>query len=400
MYSQLEVMAEIRNAEERACTSVYYLSQSTRCNRLAVDLTQRWLMNFVSPPLVPPLSIISPSPPPVPPPSPLLPEEFSFLAPYGATLSTFRMPMLRNPGGDADELGFYTENIDALIRTLKNTEQMARACISGAPLACASGSLENQCLNGGRRCADAATNAADPWIQVYFKLSRGSYLWGFKLSLPRNTQLSTLIVGPKRVEVFGLRDEPLPCAEGNDEVFGLPNDGSWAITVVCHPPGATDAQLYALSGAYSIRITLLGTFRQVWLQELTAIERPLSVAAVRTAPSPPPPNPGLPPTNPPPYLNATRPPSPSPPTDCIFLKNKWVRESVLVRRVHEPCGTSKTECCAHKQRANADAFEIDDAGCCSLLYFTSSTPPSDIGSMVEEDAKRVGAYAGRSGTGA
>lgn len=38
--------AVTRRAEERMCTSVYYLSQATRCERLAIELTSRWLVRY------------------------------------------------------------------------------------------------------------------------------------------------------------------------------------------------------------------------------------------------------------------------------------------------------------------------------------------------------------------
>lgn len=397
-YTQLEVMANIRQAEERACTSVYYLSQTTRCERLAIALTQRWLMDFTSPPSFPPLTLTSPSPPPSAPPSPMTPPGITYVANYGATLSTFRLPAALPAGELLDTHGFYSADLATLRTTLASTESLVRACVPGAPLACVTGSLETQCLNGGRRCVNAATNAEDPWVEVRFKLSDKSYLWGLRLVLPRNTQLAESIIGPKKIEVWGTRDEPLPCAEGNDEIYGLPNDNSWAITVVCHPPTATDAQLYALSGAYRVRMTLTGTFRQVWLDDFRVIERPLLQTGVLTAPSPPPPQPHSPPHEP---VGADAPTSPPPPAVCTHYANTWLAAGVSHRLKHEPCGLTKEACCLHKREHEADgagAYQVDDAGCCSLIYFDTGVSLADVSVVV--DTVRDGAWLATSGTGA
>ena len=390
-YSQNEVMAAIRKAEERVCTSVYYLSMTTRCERLAQDLTVRWLMEFTSPPLIPPLSITSPSPPPLAPPSPALPSGFAYVATYGATMSTFRLSTQLPAGETMDTHGFYTADQAALKATLATTDQMLRACLPGAPLPCASGSLMESCLNGGRRCTTNAENAENPWAEIRFKLTDRAYLWGIKVTLPRNEQLANLFVGTKRIEMWGIRDEPLPCAEGNNEVVGVPE--GYEVTIVCHPPTATDAQLYALAGAYRIRITLTGTFRQVWFENVQAMERPLlEVPGVFPAPSPPPPTPGHPPDAPPPPGTAS-----PPPVACTFYPNTWLDPSVSHRLEHEPCGLTQEECCLHKQENGASAYQIDDAGCCDLIHLDGGLALSGV--TVGADALRHGAYATRSGTG-
>ena len=242
--------------------------------------------------------------------------------------------------------------------------------------------------------------------------------------LPRNQQLAANIVGAKRVEIWGIRDEPLPCAEGSDEVAGVPDD--WAITIVCHPPTATDAQLYALSGAYRIRITLPGTFRQVWLDEIQPIERPLTETGVRTAPSPPPPMPSHPAHPSAPcadtgdvvcssilaggacectvgstiayHCATTCGCCSSPPSVCLHYAWRWIDPSVSHRVEHQPCGLTRTECCEHKQEHGAGAYQIDDAGCCDLIYFDAGVGLTDVTVVVDSD--RTGAWLVASGTGA
>lgn len=385
-------MASIRQAEERVCTSVYYLSQTTRCERLAVDLTQRWLMEYTAPPLVPPLSLVSPSPPPVMPPSPSMPVGFAFLVSYGATLSTFRLPVALPVGGEMDTFGYYTSDLAAVKTALAGTDQLVRACVPGAPLGCQSANIPAQCLNGGRRCADAVANAENPWAEIRFKVTGGSYLWGLKITLPRNMQLSEYFVGTKTVQLWGVRDEPLPCAEGNDEVVGVPEN--WEITIVCHPPTATDLQLHQLSGAYRARVTLTGSTRQVWFENIQAIERPLSAitTGVRPAPSPPPPKPGAPPGTPPPP-GAVAPTVPV----CTHHANTWIDASVSHRLVHEPCGQTGEACCASMHELAAQAYQIDDSGCCDLVYLDTGVLLTGV--AVAVDTGRTGAYSARAGTG-
>jgi hypothetical protein len=392
-YSQAEVMAFIRGAEERVCTSVYYLSQTTRCERLAIDLTQRWLMEFSAPPAIPPLSGISPSPPPLAPPSPALPSGFAFVPTYASTLSTFRLPVSLPVGGELDQFGFYTTDLAAVKTTLATTDMHSRACMPGAPLGCQTGTFQAQCLNGGRRCVDEATNAQDPFVEIRFKLTDRSYLWGIKVGLPHNEQLAKRFVGTKRIEVWGIRDEPLPCAEGNDEIVGVPED--YALTIVCHPPDATDQQLYDLSGAYRLRITLTGTFRQVWLDSIQAMERPLrEVSGLRAAPSPPPPQPSHPPdAPPPPGATTTVVVAPT----CDFHSNTHVDPAVSQRHVHEPCGQTQTQCCDHMHELGAQAFQIDDSGCCDLIYLDAGVVLTDVAVVVDTD--RQGAYTASSGLG-
>ena len=389
-YSQGAVMSFVRKAEERMCTSVYFLSQTTRCERLALDLTQRWLLEFNKPPNPPPILGTSPSPPPSPPPSPSLPSGFSYLTNTAAYLSTFRIPVELPAGTPLDNFGYYTPNLAALKTTLASVMVDQRACVPGAPLVCVSGSLETQCLNGRRRCDTAAMNAENPFVEINFKLTKGSYLWGLEATLPRNTQLSEKFVGPKKIEVFGTRDEPLPCGEGDHEVVGIPSD--YRIVIVCHPASATDGQIHALSSAYRVKLTLEGTFRQVWMDGFRAMERPLSEATDKPAPSPPPPRPDTPPTSSPEAHtmgNATN-------ATCGFYPHTWVYSQDIVDTLHEPCGLTKEQCCDKKFESGAGAFHIDDAGCCDLLFFSGGKELVNV-TLAEE--LRSGSWGANAGTG-
>ena len=89
---QSELMASIRDIEEQVCTSVYYLTAATRCERLAVALTRSVIYDPLDPPSPPPAGpqTLSP-PPPVAPPLPILPAELVTMTVSAVRLSTVRM---------------------------------------------------------------------------------------------------------------------------------------------------------------------------------------------------------------------------------------------------------------------------------------------------------------------
>ena len=197
--------------------------------------------------------------------------------------------------------------------------------------------------------------------------------------------MSELFVGEKKIEVFGIRDIPLPCHSGNDEVVGIDRD-TWQLQVVCHPPDATDAQIYALGGAYRIKLTLLGPFRQLWLESISAISRPiLAVGDIFPAPSPPPPSPTSPP-------DSVPHPPPSPPDGgaCTFFEHKFLDSSVTdYHVVHEPCGITREECCTHFQKeksSGATLFTTGDSGCCNVYFFGSGLTAATV-PVYHDDAK-------------
>ena len=107
---QLQVMSQVRDIEERMCTSVYYMSQAARCERLALDLTARVHYDKLSPPGSPPAGPYMPPPPP-PPPLPSLPEGLLGTLPRTALLSTNRVPAQGLDAGD----GFHTSNLATLL---------------------------------------------------------------------------------------------------------------------------------------------------------------------------------------------------------------------------------------------------------------------------------------------
>ena len=389
--SQQEVMRQVRIAEERMCTSVYYLSQETRCARLAIDLTQRVLMRYDSPPSLPRAEPIGPGTPP-PPPSPLLPEGLYTLYPTRAMLSTMRLPPERpaQSYGPSDVDGFYRDSTffdnqagGECCDLAKITPHNERVCVPNAPLPCVSGILN--CLNGQRRCGTADLNGFDPWLDAEVVPTAGRYIWAVEIHLPVNQQLAELIVGAKTIELFGDHGEPVACFEGNHPIVGIDDDVR-VVTVICHPPDGDEARIRALATVKRMRLTLVGTFRQIWVQSVRFIERTMSSAGLVATPPPPPP----PPAEPAPPSD----PGLSSPATCTFHSNEWLPDVAKARPRHEPCGQSSQVCCNHATENGAAAFELDDAGCCDL-YFYVGTPPT----LITGTEQRDGAWSAGAGTG-
>ena len=190
-FSQREVMTRIREAESRVCTSVYYLSQATRCERLAVDLTERVLVSFLEPPSPPPAAPLAPALPP-PPPSPALPDGLRPALITHTQLSTLRLP----PEGE-DHADGFSEDAPmraVIVETLRAAAVGERAHCAGPSnnnrLHCVSGTFASECVSDGRRCGTPAENARDPWAEVRVALRTRSYAWAVRLALPRNRQLA------------------------------------------------------------------------------------------------------------------------------------------------------------------------------------------------------------------
>ena len=356
--SQRHVMAIVRDAEQRMCTSVYFLSQATRCSRLAQDLTQRVLINYIEPPSSPPPSLESEyALQTTPPPSPALPEALQIVHLRTASLSTLRAPkQFDGSTAYANTDGYYTLNQASLRERLADIPRSLWACVPQAPLACASGIL--RCINDQRRCGEYDENARSPQLDAHFRLTAGHYLWAVQITLPSNEQLAQLATGLLRLELFGPRNRPVACeAYATASNAQITQEGvAKRILARCASGGATDAQLYGLSTAHRLVVTLGGDRRQIWFGNVQVLERPLRTAGAGAAPPPPPLQPLQSVRN---DTNTT--PLPS----CGFYPYFLSPASSTVRE--EPCGLSVADCCTAARANEANGFNIDDAGCCELI---------------------------------
>lgn len=250
-------------------------------------------------------------------------------------------------------------NVSAVVDRLLVTDVREWACVPDAPLACATGGEPERCLNSGRRCATAAENAHEPWVEIEWSPTAGYYLWAVDFRLPPSLEVSRLVVGKARLTLFGPRSTPVPCAGGADPLPGAPDN--FEVRVLCPTATATDDDLRALGEVRRMRLQLLGdTSRYIWLESITFVERELRVATVLTASPPPPMRTEA--LEPPPPMS---PPS-SAPTCCVWGGYEVQLRDGQVRR-EEGCGVGLDACCAAAaERGSTSVFEIDHAGCCAV----------------------------------
>ena len=130
-----------------------------------------------------------------------------------------------------------------------------------------------------------------------------------------------------------------------------------------------------------VRVLLEGNGRQIWLVSVRFQIRPLSAVGLLLQPE---------------ALGVRGPETE--PRDCAHTFSPRKRFPTTVGRLDEPCGLTQTQCCDHKNENGAGAYQIDDAGCCDLIYF--NTGFSMANAMVQVDTGRTGAWLVTSGTGA
>lgn len=275
VHSQEYVLGVAREAEERFCASVYYLSAATRCARFAEDLSARYLYAYDSPPSPPPAFPAAPAPPPVPA-APELPYGLVAAHATRARLSTYRLPSALPAQTPLDSWGYYTANVAALQIVVDATAPAELACVGGAPLPCASGVVPSQCLSGRVNCSttDPQANMESPHVDFGFSLPPAHYLWGIQLLLPTAHELRQLIVGGYSLRVYGYRREPVACDHSG--VLGEPPaDG--VLTLTCGGSAPSEATLRALAEAQDALFTLEGSGRQLWLAQIRPVARPITL---------------------------------------------------------------------------------------------------------------------------
>lgn len=390
---QSELMEAIRTMEEQACTSVYYLTTTTRCDRLAVGLTQSVLYEKTSPPSPPPGQPIKLSPPPPsPPPVPSLPAGIFNSPVLGSRMSTMRLPTnatsLRRKLNLYND-GYYASSVqlttmaDAL-RTASD-DQMAQCSDwqQSAPLPCVSGAFANNCIPGMRHCGTDAENLDAPFVDlslVSIPATRHNRLWAIQIDLPSNAELANLFyhsadaVGGSgyTVDVYRPDGSSIACMTQAEQTEAAELNSERRIMHLCAGGAASDADIYALDQAHRVRITLTGSYRQLWIKNIAVLEVASANDNLELRPPHPPPLPGMPPT------------PPSVPTEvCDFATHHFYSERTVVRK--EPCGLTADECCYHARMASPDAnaFELSDSGCCLLVH----RDPGASGSMVEDTAR-------------
>ena len=171
----------------------------------------------------------------------------------------------------------------------------------------------------------------------------------------------------------------IACRQQSDQVDSSGLRADRKVQHVCASNAMSDTELVELSAVSRLQLILTGTYRQLWIKSISVFEILLADAELTPMPPRPPPIPILPPT-----------PPASPSVACTF----YVQQFAPTRRVleKEPCGLTSQRCCemAH-EHSEANAYEMDDAGCCLLV--------DTVVSQLVSDAQRFGYLTTRAGTG-
>ena len=407
---QSELMAAIRAIEEQACTSVYYLTAATRCDRLAVGLTQSVLYEKTALPSPPPGQPIQLSPPPPsPPPVPSLPAGIFNSPILGSRMSTMRVPTNSSSSSRRD-VDLYSDGYSANSMQLASMmEVLTRAALAdqmaqcsdwqqSAPLPCVSGAFANNCISGMRHCGTDAENSEAPFVDlslVSVPAARHNRLWAVQIDLPSNAELADLFyhsadaVGGSGyvVDVYRADGSAIACMPQADQTEAAELNSERKITHLCAGGAATDAEIYALDQAHRVRIALVGSYRQLWIKNIVVLEIASANDELELRPPEPPPLPVIPPA----------PPTPPavPVGACTFAPREFYIQRTVVRK--EPCGLTVDECCYHTRAAfpYANAFELSDTGCCLLVYLV----PGASAVVAVRDTPMWGFLGSNAGTG-
>ena len=135
---------------------------------------------------------------------------------------------------------------------------------------------------------------------------------------------------------------------------------------VCLGASAELATYALMRSVRYVRITLRGSYRMIWIDNLKVVWRTL-----RELPPSPPPSPSMPP---PPPLPMAPPDAPSPPAahTCTRYEHKRLDPSLLTDGLllvyQEPCGLTFEQCCALAyEHDRTHVFQLSAGGCCTLL---------------------------------
>jgi len=399
--------------ERRFCDSVYLLSAQARCSQLASDMQLAFVLGdgFSPPSLSPQPPPAGPRPPPPPrPPRPRLPaleeRRVRYQSPSHVTLSTYFLGSAEDGSGNPSRA---QGNDMALSNVADRTRQSAldaitnrgldraywAACsdaLKDAPLPCRTGDAPERCISGARHCGTTEENTEAPWMELDLRYDRPDdqdyYFFGFELTLPSDPQLGVLFFQSSQgvssdrgdvtnryytVEVLDEYHNPLAtqCKPFHRQSVDVYSDGLVDFQFVCLEPLAEDAEFAAMRDVRYVRLTLLGSFRMIWLRNVRVIWR--SIEALP---------PSLPPPPDPPPLNLTAPRPPGAPPDppparvvggCYAYPLLSFGTTYAVAS-EEPCGLTFDECCALSYEHDETAvFTLTAAGCC-ILYTVPDAP--------------------------
>jgi hypothetical protein len=294
--------------------------------------------------------------------------------------------------------------LDATLQTLGSNMDVWAACTdsmiaAGAPLPCRTAGNPLRCLDGQRHCTSAYANTFEPFVELDFQNYQPAYggrmfFFAIRFRIPPQEEYGRLLFHPLeayggdqqanrgwRLEVFDANHHKLSTQCQDWNYASSVTEWSLGLTDITHRclnGLASDADFNDLAKTRYVRITLIGEYRQLWVDTIDVFFRAIvdvdaqGNTVVLGAPTPPPPPPPrtapLTPSAPP------APPDPSPPPTVTgtytFNVNQappsW--EQYLVAR--EPCGIDADAChvFARQFSGQVNAFLLSSSGCCVLLY--------------------------------
>ena len=298
------------------------------------------------------------------------------------------------------------------------------AIAAGAPLSCRTSGNPDRCIDGARHCGTVAQNTFEPFLELDFKdyvpdYNGRMYLFMVKVKLPANEEYAKLIFHPLetyggdtqenrgwRLTVFDDHHHELPvqCQDWNYGASATEyTEGLVDLQHLCLKPSAEESEYEVLTRARYLRLTLIGNYRQIWIDHIDVYFRAIVDGDYNllNAPSPPPPTPETSPTPP------ATPDTPfMPPTAFVFYQNEvksdWQDHVVA----YEPCGLTREECCVHANEMNSatngvvvDSFVLSATGCCALTRLGeidgvdldgSYGSGSGSGSVLDDGIERTG----------
>ena len=232
-----------------------------------------------------------------------------------------------------------------------------------------------------------------------------SYLFEVEFRLPPQEEYGQLLFHPPntyggdvqenrgwRLTVFDDHHHELPtrCQDWNHgSVVTEHVEGLTRVQHSCLHATATDEDYETMSKARFLRVTLIGNYRQLWLDLINVYFRAITdviVAAdgnltsrISAAPPPPPPQQSPKPSPPGPLDPPASPPTAAYTFYSLQAPTDW-QNRVLTA---EPCGLSAGGCAAHAGVAGATGFVLSAAGCC----YPISGP---VGGLVEYGFGKAG----------
>ena len=200
---------------------------------------------------------------------------------------------------DAHHAGHAASNAASTSRLAACTRSMVAAA---APLPCRTGVNPIRCVDGARACGDGAENGRRPFLELDFEdyepdFNGKMYLFAVHFKIPADEQLGSLLFHPPEVyggdaqanrgwelTAYGASHNPLPvqCQDWNvGSNVAEHSEGLTHVVHACLPATATDSDYDAMSKARFLRITLIGEFRQIWLDTVDVYFRAISVGDPR-----------------------------------------------------------------------------------------------------------------------